>query len=250
MGLITNLGVTFADTFSNIEGGPGQELRDMDSALTKTINDHIAQPSGNRSFVAAGFGNTWNGSYSAGGLPTDVLTSHGTYIDPIIKPILVTAIATHLNAVALLVNTAAPPIAQAAASVVQSALARATGAAVAGAPAILASLASAQAAAATPAGLTALPAAIGGAVAGISGLVLADIASPLPYADLVSGLDFELQTVGIVGAVNARPAAWASVASSISAIPVNPQLAGPLGAKFWQSILITITQAVPGVRAI
>lgn len=249
MGLILNISSLFADTYSNLQGGPGEELRDMDSALTRAINDHVAQPAGNRSFVAAGFGRTWNGAYTVRGLPTDVLTSHGDYIDPFIRPILVTAIATHLQSVALLVNAVAPPIAQGAASIVQSALLRATGGAAPGAPAILASLAAAQAAASTPTGLSALPAAVGGAVAGIAGLVLADIASPQPYGDLVSSLDFDLQTAGVPGATSARPAAWSAVAASISAIPPNPQLAGPLGAKFWQAMLITITQAIPGARA-
>lgn len=248
MGLISNLAIIFSSTFSNIEGGPGSELQDMDSALTKAVNDHIAQPVGNRAFVAANFGLTWNGSYSVSGLPTRVLASHGTYIEPLIAPIIADAMALHLNTVGTLMLAAAPPIAQAAVVPVTTALG-----AVPGGAAIAATMNAAVATAlAIPAGggLATIPSLVSTAIIGLAGLVTALRLTPALGADMVNLLDFQLQSIGLPGATSARPAAWAAVSAQIIAIPPNPELAGPLGAIFWQAFLLTIQQAVPGVRAI
>ncbi len=246
MSLITNLATMFGSTFGNIEGGPGDELRDMSNALAKAINDHIAQPTANKAFVTTGFGTTWNSSYTLEGLPTDVLRSHGTHIEPFIAPILADALAFHLNAVALLMNATAPPIAQASVSVVASVLGSIPGGA-----AIATTMTSAVAAAvAVPGGggLPTIPALVGTAIIGLAGLVTSLRLTPALGADMANLLDFQLQSVGLTGATNARPTAWAAISSTVLAIPVNPALAGSLGVNFWTAILLTIMKAVPGVR--
>lgn len=247
MSLITNLTTIFGLTFGNIEGGPGAELRDMSDALARAINDHIAQPTANKAFIATGFGTTWNNAYTVGGLPTDVLRSHGTYIEPLIAPILADALALHLNFVALLMNAAAPPIAQASVSVVSAVLGSVPGGA-----AIATTMVSAVAAAmAVPGGggLPTIPALVGTAITGLAGLVTSLRLTPALGADMANLLDFQLQSVGLTGATNARSASWAAIFATVLTIPVNPSLAGPLGVNFWLAILLTIQQAVPGIRA-
>lgn len=247
MNLVGNLSSIFSDTFSNLENGPGLELQDINEALLTAINTHISQPAGNASFAPVGFGVTWNSSYSVSGLPTNILRSHGVYINPLMRPILADAVAFQINSLAPLAAASPPPVAQAAVPVLLAALGRATGLAAPGAPAISSALTTANTAAnATPAGLVALPAAVSAAIVGLAGLVTADRLSDIPYAELVNTLDFELQNIGISG-IGLRPASWAAVKGQVLAIPKNPALLGSLGARFWQAILFTVEQAVPGV---
>ena len=248
MSLISNLATMFASTFSNLEGGPGPELRDISNSLTKTLNNHIAQPLANKSFIATGFGSTWISSYTLSGLPTDVLRSHATYIDPLIKPILADAVALQINSVALLMNSATPPVAQASAAPITTVLS-----AIPGGASIATAMNSAIASAvAVPAGagLVTIPAIVSAALSGLSGLITTQRLVSTLAADIANSLDFTLESLGLVGATRTRSTTWGTIGSQILTIPPNPILAGPMGANFWQAILLTITQTVPGVRLI
>lgn len=246
--LIANLRNIFSSTFTNTSDNTSEAdaaLRDINDSLLAAINGHIASPSANASFITLGFGSTWKSSYTVRDLPTRILRSHADWIDPLLKPILSDAIAQVVTLLSPLMASSAPPVGVAATSIVAATLGPMPGGA-----AIASTLTSGVSAAqATPGGVTAVPGLVATALTGMAGIITAARFSPETAADFAKTLHFQLQNVGVVGALQTPTAAWAAVNAQILGIPPNPELRGELGPDFWRAILLTINQAVPGTRA-
>ena len=245
--LIANLNQIFADTFGNTADNTDQAdgaLRDINDSLVSTINGHIASPTGNASFISVGFGTTWKSSYSFRDLPTDVLISHADWIDPLISPILADAVAQKVTLLATLMASAPPPVAQAASAIVAATLGPMPG----GAGIASGMLSSISSAVAVPGGIASVPGLVSTALIAMSGIITGARLAPATAAEFARTLHFQLQNVGVPGAGQTPAQAWSIIKAQILTIPPNPILRGELGPNFWNAILITINQAIPGVR--
>lgn len=237
MSLISNLEKNF-NSFSNVDRS-SKELVDLNSSLDNAIKKHIVSPELNFSFVQNGLGSTWSNSFSLSDQPTKEIKDVCSYIDINLEKPISLAVSRQIENCSILISTVPPSVAQACVPIINSALATYPDG-----QSISSTMNSSVTSANSTGNVQLVQQAVSLALSAISKQILAN--QSISRSDKIKRLDFDMQTVGLIGVTQKRREAWKQTSTDILSIE-RPMNIYPTedGSKFWKSIIETIEQGTP-----